>query len=419
MRPRQQRGASEAAYGGHPAHQRDFENFVVANIECALKGRSLKATLDSSYAFWLTLRDRAVGGYPLPIVSSTAYFVCPDDNHPYGGIRVTYRFVDTLNAAGIRAAVVHRSARFRCTWFDNDTRVIGARKVIFEKGDLLVLPEWYRSSIPRFAPGVPNLVFNQNTYETFTNVSRNANSNEPVVSADTIGIVVVSDDNLKYANLCFPRISVERIKLGIDTNIFHEALEGKTKSIAFMPRKRLKELNQILHILQLRDSLEGWTPCPIQGLSETETARVLASSAVFLALNEREGFGLPPLEAMASGCAVVGFSGGVGREYMLEDCTIPISDGDVTAFVLALESILTRWGRDESLRVMTTQAVDVAKREFSRESERRDVVAVFGSAMDRVKDVEPRTRTINWRLLKPPGSRFERLMVRAASKKRV
>jgi glycosyltransferase involved in cell wall biosynthesis len=332
---------------------------------------------------------------------------------------VTYRFVDTLNAAGISAVVVHRSAQLRCTWFDNTTRVVGAKDVVFDKGDLLVIPEWYRSSIPRIAPGVPNLVFNQNTYETFTGVPRNANSNDPVVSADTIGLVVVSEDNQKYANLCFPGMRVDRIKLGIDTNVFHEAPEGKTTSIAYMPRKRLKELNQILHILQLRESLKGWTLRPIQGLSETETAKVLASSAIFLALNEREGFGLPPLEAMASGCAVVGFSGGVGLEYMRVGCAIPITDGDVTAFVLALESILARWGRDDSLRLMTMQAVDLAKREFSRESEQCDVLSVFGDAMDRVKTVEPRTRSMNWRLLRSPGSRIERLAMRIEGARKV
>jgi glycosyltransferase involved in cell wall biosynthesis len=36
---------------------------------------------------------------------------------------------------------------------------------------------------------------------------------------------------------------------------------------------------------------------------------------VFLALSRLEGFGLTPLEAMAAGCVVVGFTGIGGREY--------------------------------------------------------------------------------------------------------
>jgi hypothetical protein len=39
----------------------------------------------------------------------------PDDNTPYGGIRVLYRCVDTLNAAGRSATIVHMKAGFRCT----------------------------------------------------------------------------------------------------------------------------------------------------------------------------------------------------------------------------------------------------------------------------------------------------------------
>ncbi len=316
---------------------------------------------------------------------------------------MTYRFVDTLNAAGISAALVHRSSRFRCTWFDNDTRIVGARNVRFSKGDLLVLPEWYRSSIGRIAPGVPILVFNQNTYETFTNVKWLDNPIESVLSPDIVGVVVVSTDNLEYAKLCYPGMKIDRVKLGIDAKVFHASPEGKTKSIAFMPRKRLKELNQVLHILQTRGSLTGWTLRPIQGLSESQTAEVLSTSAIFLALNEREGFGLPPLEAMASGCIVIGFSGGVGLEYMREDLAFPIADGDIAKFVSTIESVLPRWDHDESLGLITSRALESVRRDFSRSDEQRDVVSVFGAAMDRVRDVEPRSRGMHVRFLKPPG----------------
>ena len=71
--------------------------------------------------------------YPLPKLRAvaqqetvpTVYFCAPDWNVPAGGIRVFYRHVDILNEAGIPAAVLHRRAGFRCTWFENHTRVVG------------------------------------------------------------------------------------------------------------------------------------------------------------------------------------------------------------------------------------------------------------------------------------------------------
>jgi len=342
----------------------------------------------------------AVGScYPLRIVPSTAYFLCPDENRPYGGVRVIYRFVDTLNTVGLKAAVVHKAAEFRCTWFENSTRVVSASSVHFEKGDLFVMPEWYRELVPRLAPGVPHIVFNQNAYETFTGLNFQVGSPPNLISSDTLGIVTVSEDNRRYLEMCFPRIRIDRIKLGIDTDLFREAASGKSKTIAFMPRKRLKELLQILHILGLRDSLKGWEFTQIEGLTEVQTAQALGKSAIFLGLNEREGFGLPSLEAMASGCIVVGFHGGVGLEYMRPGTSIPIPDGEITTFVSELESVLARWGNDETLGTMARDAAELVRREYSCDSESAQVIGVFGGALDRVRDVEPGTPSIKCDLL--------------------
>ena len=336
-------------------------------------------------------------------MTSTAYFLCPDDDRPFGGIRVIYRFVDILNSHGFHAAVAHRSPRFRCTWFANDTRVVGAKDIRLETGDLLVLPERLRQLIPKVAPGVANVVFNQNAYETFTHLPVGTGVPTEVTSDDTIGIVCVSEENRRYLELSFPQARVMRVRIGIDTELFRASPSGKRRAIAYMPRKRSKELNEVLQILQRRGSLKGWEFVPIQGMSEADTAAALSSSAVFLALNEREGLGLPPLEAMASGCVVVGFHGGVGTEYMRPGSAVPIGDGDVIEMVLKVESILSRWGSDDALVTMTDNAVHLVRSEYSRESEAADVVRIFGGALDEVKGVEPRSRRLDATVLPRRG----------------
>lgn len=65
----------------------------------------------------------------------------------------------------------------------------------------------------------------------------------------------------------------------------------------------------------LRPDLSGVEWIEIQGLARPGVARLMATSEVFLALSHLEGLGLPPLEAMATGALVVGFTGGGGSEY--------------------------------------------------------------------------------------------------------
>jgi glycosyltransferase involved in cell wall biosynthesis len=136
-------------------------------------------------------------------------------------------------------------------------------------------------------------------------------------------------------------------------------------------------------------------------MTEAETASVLRESAVFLSLNEREGFGLPPLEAMASGCVVVGFHGGCGRVYMRPDVAIPIDDGEVITFARQVESVLQRFG-DEDLERMRESAVSLVRSEFSPAREAADVVAVFGRALEQVAAVSPATTNLNVKLLASP-----------------
>lgn len=52
-----------------------------------------------------------------------------------------------------------------------------------------------------------------------------------------------------------------------------------------------------------------------QGISQQELAYQMGNHKYYLTLTPIEGFGLPSLEAMASGCAVVGFHGFGGSEY--------------------------------------------------------------------------------------------------------
>lgn len=106
----------------------------------------------------------------------------------------------------------------------------------------------------------------------------------------------------------------------IDASRFHRRspLESKTVRVAWMPRKNKALAEQIMRITGTMD--RGGKPrvewVDIRDMTPGQVAETLASCHIFLATGFPEGFSLPPLEAMASGCLVVGFAGFGGWDYM-------------------------------------------------------------------------------------------------------
>jgi hypothetical protein len=319
---------------------------------------------------------------------ATAYFLCPDDQVPSGGIRKIYRFVDILNDAGLRAYVVHAGKGFRCRWFANTTPLLALDEVRLAGDDLLVIPEIYGDRLEAITSGAPHVIFNQGPGYTFSRSGWDRASWSPVTTGSTLGIVTVSEDARAYLEFTFPQIPVWRVRLGLDPDTFYPgpAAEPRPRRIAFMPRRRTRDLAYLLRTADLLGALEGWELAPIAALPEQEVARQLRSSGVFLALGEWEGLGLPPLEAMACGCLVVGFHGGGGREFMLPEFSYPIEESDLLGFARTLVYVLRSWDQQGLFSSMARRASEFTLRACSAEQEARDVVAVFSSALAEVAD---------------------------------
>jgi hypothetical protein len=326
--------------------------------------------------------------YPQPTLRATAlqrgeptvYFATPDINRPSGGIRVAYRHVDLLNRAGIPAAVLHARTGFRCTWFENATRVTSAKNVEIGPEDLVVTSEvgaWILENLP---PGHRFVVFNQGPHLTWQMPDEAVD--RYTHNPDLAAIITVSEHGAEMLRYATPTATVRRVHNSIDPAVFFPGDAERGRRIAYMPRRGRDEARQVLGIMHARGTLAGWEVTPLEGLSEREVADQLRRKSVFVSFAYQEGFGLPPAEAMACGAYVVGFHGFGGREFLRPEFSSPVPPGDTVALVRALEGALQREATTPGwCAAMGREAAAFISDEYSPAREREDVVGTYAALL--------------------------------------
>jgi glycosyltransferase involved in cell wall biosynthesis len=311
----------------------------------------------------------------------TVYFLTPDHPEPSGGIRVIYRHVDILNAAGISSFVLHHRPGFRCEWFEHETRVTDIASATLRGGDLLVVPEVDIDLLLQLPRGTRHVIFNQNSHLTWKRpvhqVARLYAANPGLA-----GIITVSRHNQEMLGWAFGETLIRRIHLGIDPALFHPGSEPSRQRIAYMPRRGREDARQVLEMLEARGILDGWEVVPLDRLTHSQVADRLRTTRVFLAFTHQEGFGLPPAEAMACGNYVIGNHGFAGREFFRPEFSAPIESGDILGFASAVErAILAErhqpgWCRDRGL-----EASRFVLSEYSPAREREDVTNIYSELL--------------------------------------
>ncbi len=200
------------------------------------------------------------------------------------------------------------------------------------------------------------------------------------------------------------------LRPGIDLERFCPP-ERKPESavcIAWMPRKNKALALRIREFFDARRTRVASPPVEwqaIHGLAPDEVAAQLREAHVFLATGFPEGCPLPPLEAMACGCVVTGFSGMGGWDYMrqaAEEAYTPwwpqraahetpwggngffTADADVPAAALALERAvhLIEAARlaPHPLLGSVLQNAQTTVAHYSLERQRKDVLEIWAQA---------------------------------------
>lgn len=307
------------------------------------------------------------------------YFFCPDIAHfPAGGINVIYRFVDILNLNNIQAFVIHKQRKFR-----NDFALVGTSAVQFryledtihhQPTDVIFIPEGEVEVMLKLKDmNCKKVVFNQNQAYTLGAFQQLKSEKKYSTYQDfnINDVLVVSDTIKNYLSLLMGNLNIYKVQPYVNLDIFKSIqLKDKKFQIALMPRKNYQNFLEVKEIFNRGKGITLDNRVEINNLIEPQVASVMKESMIFLSLGYPEGFGLPPLEAMASGSIVIGYHGVAGKEYMKDGVnSFVFENGDIYDFSTKLYEVYKdlESGNFDKYQSMADEAVKTAEK-YSRQN---------------------------------------------------
>lgn len=300
-----------------------------------------------------------------------------------------YRHVEILKNAGFDACVVQHQNGFQAKWFKSDVPVLYADGgLALGPEDWAVIPEDHSGALEGLRRvACRKAIFCQGHYQIFEYIP-------PASSWSDYGATTVLVSSLPIRDFVRSVFDIEPayIPLSLDLDLFRPGTDLRILQLAFMPRKGAQHLRMIQALIHHRaPDLRDVPWIAIDGYRETEVAAILRRSAFFLATGFREGFGLPPLEAMACGAMVVGFRAGGGAEYARQDNGFWVTDEDTFALADKLIDLLRsyREGKAAALWESVRAAGHVTAARYTRAAEAQRVVE-FWSAHAPAAKVAPR-----------------------------
>lgn len=249
--------------------------------------------------------------------------VFPDLPRPVGGVKQMHRVAEAIQACGHGVVLVQDDADFHPGWFCSDLPTTDRqswlkRSDLLPERDILILAETFLPLLPTLKPGLPKILLNQNGAYSFGVVGSRFPKPSQVLKLyrhrdlQQIWCVSEHDRRLLSLGLGLPANRVRRLVNGLERQV--RPGNAKQWKVAIMPRKNSHDVDVVTALLQQQSWWKGWSLQVIENCSHDAVIEALQSSLVFLSFGHPEGFGLPVAEAMACGCAVVGYSGLGGRE---------------------------------------------------------------------------------------------------------
>lgn len=290
------------------------------------------------------------------------FLVYPDIPKPIGGVKQIHRAAEAIKNLGYISTLVQDNSDFHPGWFSSSVKTISRAEFfsyqsLSSESDIIVVAETFVPICLSIFPGIPKIIFNQNGSYTFGLRHEKPYDIEIILntykSPEVIHIWCVSDHDrrLLVQGMLIPSSKVTTLANSSDL-LVTSSKTLKKRQVAFMPRKNSHDAHVVTSLLQLQPWFSNWHLRPILNLKHTSVISILQESLIFLSFGHPEGFGLPVLEAMASGCFVVGYSGLGGRDLFSYKSQFPlmseVSVGDWQGFLDEIFKVICLFDKDST-----------------------------------------------------------------------
>lgn len=299
------------------------------------------------------------------------YLYCPPLSNPSGGISVLFKHAKILKNAGYSVSIVYEPIEdkkasydasmknqsavsvyrpFNPTWLGKDgegveVKALGNGTLTFSDGttkdcvpltlapeDFLIIPEGF-PNIMESTSGLPckRVILAQSWFY--------------VLNAMPIGqkwqnfgikdVISVSDGITEYLNAVMPGLSVKQYSQSIDRSLFNKPknMSDKVPMIVYMggrgQESQLKTHSVIRHFYAFYPQYRWIRFQELKGMDKEGFSEMMKSASIALFTDDIAGFGTLPLEAMACGTHVVGWTPLGGKEYMNERNGFWVTNGDI------------------------------------------------------------------------------------------
>jgi hypothetical protein len=135
-----------------------------------------------------------------------------------------------------------------------------------------------------------------------------------------------------------------------------------------MPRKMGQHSLRVISVLS-KLIPSDWEIRSLDNMSESEVAKNMSESKIFLAFSEFEGLPVPPVEAAMSGNIVIGYHGQGGKEYWFEPSFVFVEQGDIQNFIKKTIDVIGKIDANEIDFNLIESSIEKIKKYFSNLNE--------------------------------------------------
>jgi len=246
------------------------------------------------------------------------FFLYPQETRPSGGIKQLRVLALLLRDLQVETFHVRHRAAAQAPWDDALYAPLPVFPVNFAfedagrclgPDDVLVLPEVKLDQNLPLTQGWPCRValYNQGLFYGLRDRPARALMRRRIEFA-VVAAPHVAALTRRYLHLAPARIF--QVPYWVWRDPFQDAaLDDPSRRLAVtcMPRKLPEHIRAVRRLVQSVHPEVPWIE--MDNLPESSIAQALRQTAIFFSTQDREGFGLPALEAMASGCLVAGYRG--------------------------------------------------------------------------------------------------------------